>query len=324
VKHMALLLEDLLDVSRITRGKLELRRSRIDLRAAVDAAVETARPHLEDKSHRLTVDLPDEPVHLDADALRLAQVVTNLLTNAARYTEPGGEIRLSAEPGRTKVTIGVEDTGMGIAPDHLERIFEMFSQGHNRAAQGGGLGIGLALARGIAQLHGGTLSASSPGPGRGSTFTLTLPLAGQLGAAVHEPALMPADPVPPQRILVADDNRDAADTLVSLLRLSGHQVWVAYDGEAALREYEARRPGVVLLDIGMPGVSGYEVARRIRRTGASRDTTLLIALTGWGQSKDKANAAGAGFDHHLTKPVDVPALFKLLRMRDRRQAAANE
>ena len=325
VKHMALLLEDLLDISRITRGKLELRRTRLELREAVDAGIETARPHLEDKSHRLTVELPPEPVYLDADTLRIAQVVTNLLTNAARYTDPGGEIRLRVEDaGRGRVAILVEDTGMGIAPEHIETIFEMFSQGAHRAAQGGGLGIGLALARGIAQLHGGTLTASSPGPGKGSRFTLILPTAAQLGAPVVEPARLAKDPAPARRILVADDNRDAADTLVSLLRLAGHIVWVTYEGNGALREYEARNPDVVLLDIGMPSMSGYEVARRIRRA-RPKDPPLLIALTGWGQVKDKAHAAGAGFDHHLTKPVDVQALFRLLRGQPAlRSPAANE
>jgi signal transduction histidine kinase/CheY-like chemotaxis protein len=318
VKHMALLLEDLLDVSRITRGKLELRKSRIELRAAIDAAVETARPHLEAKGHRLLLDLPQGPVPLHADPLRVAQVATNLLTNAARYTGPGGVIRLAAGVRGAQAWLSVEDNGIGIPAEHLDSIFEMFSQGRaGNAAHGGGLGIGLALSRGIAHLHGGTLVAASAGPGQGSRFTLTLPLGEVRSDAAPRHAAAPSEPVAPRRILIADDNRDAAETLASVLQMSGHWTVLAYDGAGALAEYERHRPDVVILDIGMPGLSGYEVARRIRAMAQGAAPPVLVALTGWGQARDKATAAGAGFDHHMTKPVDMRALSAYLRPQSR-------
>jgi CheY-like chemotaxis protein/nitrogen-specific signal transduction histidine kinase/putative methionine-R-sulfoxide reductase with GAF domain len=314
VRQMALLLEDLLDVSRITRGKLALRKSTIELRAAVEAAVETARPQVEGLDHRLSVRLPPEPIRLVADPLRVAQVITNLLTNAARYTPAGGHIVLEAGVGDGHAWIAVEDDGIGIPAENLESIFEMFAQGRARDGHGGGLGIGLALSRGIAQLHGGTLVATSAGSGCGSRFTLRLPL-GQVNAdAAPHDAPARAEEMPPLRILIADDNRDAAETLASVLRLTGHAVTVAFDGEGALREQARARAEVVILDIGMPGLSGYEVAQRMRAE-ANGGAPLLIALTGWGQARDKASAAGAGFDHHLTKPVDMRALNTILRSR---------
>ncbi|HUR41035.1 MAG TPA: ATP-binding protein [Verrucomicrobiae bacterium] len=315
VKHMALLLEDLLDVSRITRGKLELRKSAVELRSAIDAAVETARPHIEAKQHRLLCELPPEPIRLQADALRIAQVVTNLLTNAARYTDAGGTIRVKAGSGEGRAWVTVEDTGIGIAPEHLDSIFEMFSQGREGTTHGGGLGIGLALSRGIAQLHGGTLSASSLGGGQGSRFTLVLPLGATAAAPLPQRDEQPAPHTGGLRILIADDNRDAAETLSSVLRLSGHWTVLTYDGNAAVAAYERHRPDLAILDIGMPGMSGYEVARAIRERSTGQTSPVLVALTGWGQAKDKASAAGAGFDYHLTKPVDMKALFEILRAR---------
>jgi signal transduction histidine kinase/CheY-like chemotaxis protein len=314
VKHMALLLDDLLDISRITRGKLELKKTRLELRTAIDAALETSRPHLQAKDHQLHIDVPSQPIYVQADPIRLAQIVTNLLTNAARYTEPGGDIHLTASVEGEQAVVEVRDNGIGIPAEHLDSIFEMFSQVRSkRATQESGLGIGLSLSRGVAMLHGGSLTAASEGAGRGSRFTLRLPLA----AAAEDQPLRIVRSAPLRdhlRVVVSDDNRDAADTLADFLKLEGHEVAVAYDGEQALQQYERLRPEVVLLDIGMPKLDGYEVARRIRAqtTGAQ---PLLIALTGWGQAKDKAEAQAAGFDHHLTKPVDPEALLQLLPVR---------
>jgi signal transduction histidine kinase/ActR/RegA family two-component response regulator len=311
VRHMALLLDDLLDVSRITRGMLQLRRSATELRSVIDAAVETARPSIDAKRHRLEIELPAEPVTVDADPLRLAQVVANLLTNAAKYTDPQGTIQVTAARTGDDVTIEVRDNGIGMRPEALTEIFDMFTQVRSAEDRSsGGLGIGLALAKGLVELHGGTIQAASEGPGRGSRFTIRLP-----GAAVRPAAALPKGPgeratVPQRRVLVADDNRDAADSLAALLRLAGHEVSLAYDGEAALTEYLRWGPDVALLDIGMPRRSGYEVAAEIRARGGSAVT--LIAVTGWGQTKDRSTAIAAGFDHHLTKPVDPDRLQELL------------
>jgi signal transduction histidine kinase/CheY-like chemotaxis protein/HAMP domain-containing protein len=324
VKQMAMLLDDLLDVSRITRGKLELRKSVIDLRSTIEAAVETARPHIEARQHVLTLALPEERIALEADALRLAQVVTNLLVNAARYTERGGAIRLSAEYSAAgEVRIEVADNGNGIADADVEAIFEMFAQGSNRAAHGGGLGIGLALSRGIVRLHGGELRVHSDGLGLGSRFTVSLPL----GAAqvIEAGADVPTLPALGRRlnVLIADDNRDAADTLATLMRLAGHSPRVAYEGASAVERFRAQPADVVLLDIGMPGMSGYEVARRIRSLQRSAQPPLIMAMSGWGQPKDKHAAADAGIDHHLTKPVTTQALMDVIsaHFQDARSAA---
>ena len=314
VRQMALLLDDLLDVSRITRGKLELRRSTIELKAVIDAAVETARPHIDSRQHQLRLHLPESPVQIDADPLRLAQVLTNLLVNAARYTDTGGAISLTAglESGGD-VFVEVHDTGVGIAHEDLERIFEMFTQGTRRGGRdGGGLGIGLALARGIARLHGGSLTASSAGPGQGSSFRLVLPGShvGTSSDGVEE--LSVATHQRPLNVLVADDNRDAADAVATLLRLAGHSVRVEYDGTAAIDAFVLRPAEVVLLDIGMPGLSGYDVARRIRGISITPGTPLIVAMSGWGQPRDKDASVAAGFDHHLTKPVAARDLIELL------------
>ncbi|WP_280154458.1 ATP-binding protein [Piscinibacter sp. XHJ-5] len=312
VKHMALLLDDLLDVSRITRGMLQLRRAATELKAVIDAAVETARPSIDAKRHRLQIDLPPEPVMVDVDPLRLAQVVANLLTNAAKYTDPNGAIRVAAAHRGDDIAIEVTDNGIGLRPEALGEIFDMFTQVRSAEDRSsGGLGIGLALAKGLVELHGGTISAASEGPGRGSRFSIALP-----GAAVRQRAATPAGPGeqaagPRRRVLVADDNRDAADSLAALLRLAGHEVSVTYDGEAALDEYDRWCPDAALLDIGMPRRSGYEVAAEIRaRPGGG--AVILVAVTGWGQTKDRSTAIAAGFDHHLTKPVDPDKVHELL------------
>lgn len=310
VQHMSLLLEDLLDVSRITHGTLQLRRQQTDLQSILSAAIETARPLIDERHHQLSVDVP-ETLQVFGDPLRLAQVLSNLLTNAAKYTNPGGLIRVHGAQRGEQLVIWVEDNGIGILPADLPRAFGMFTQlrsAHENV--GGGLGIGLALAKGIVELHGGRIEAHSAGPGQGSRFTVTLP------NTVSAPLIESRAPAPVEgerrkgkRILLADDNRDAAESLAMLLQLEGHEVDVAHDGESALRSYAEHRPDVALLDIGMPGKNGYEVAQQIR---ASRKDVLLIAVTGWAQDSDKAQSRAAGFDHHLTKPVEPATLIGLL------------
>jgi PAS domain S-box-containing protein len=313
VQHMSLLLDDLLDVSRITRGTLELRRQPTELAAIVDAAVETARPAIDAKRHELSVDIPHTPVRFAADSLRLAQVLSNLLTNAAKYTDPEGHVRLSANALDGELSIAVSDSGIGIPPEDISGVFEMFSQVRSTQDRSeGGLGIGLALAKGLVELHGGSIEARSRGVGFGSEFIVRLPFtppeAPQAGITVTREALPPSA----RRVLIADDNRDAAESLAMLLRMDGHEVTVAYDGPQALALLAQAQPDVALLDIGMPGLNGYEVARRIRQAPLGRGITL-IAVTGWGQDRDKAQAHQAGFDHHFTKPVDPSRLSELLR-----------
>jgi PAS domain S-box-containing protein len=312
VQHMARLLDDLLDISRITRGRLELRRGRVGLAGIVDAAVETARPLLDERRHTLVVRLPDAPVELDADPVRLAQVLANLLTNAAKYTDAGGHVELDARVEDRELTIAVRDDGIGLAPESLGRVFEMFSQVASALDRSeGGLGIGLALVRGLVELHGGTIAARSEGAGRGSEFVVRLPLPADEPAAVG-PAPETAQPTAtPRRVLVADDNRDAAESLRLLLGFAGHEVRTAHDGRAALHVAEEFRPDVVLLDIGMPGLNGYEVAAQLRAEPWGRDV-LLVAITGWGQEQDRQLALQSGFDRHVTKPVDPDFVEVLL------------
>jgi len=312
VQHMSLLLDDLLDVSRITHGTLQLRKQQSDLQSILGAAVETARPLIDERRHRLVIDVP-ENLQVNADPLRLAQVLSNLLTNAAKYTDPHGEIRVTAAQRDAILTMCVEDSGIGIAAGDLSRVFGMFAQ--VRAAQdhaAGGLGIGLALAKGIVELHGGRIEAESGGIGKGSRFTVQLPhgLASAADVATVE-AVRQVNGVSNKRILVADDNRDAAESLAIILRLEGHEVELAHDGQEALRSFATRRPDVALLDIGMPTANGYEVARKIRATPGG-EGVLLIAITGWAQDTDKAESRAAGFDHHLTKPIEPEALIGLL------------
>ncbi len=313
VKHMALLLDDLLDIARITQGKLELKMRRIELAQVVDAAVEAARPLLEGRNHQLRVTLPPERVILHADPLRLSQVLSNLLTNAAKYTDPGGRIEVTAAAQGGTLTLSVKDDGMGIAPNSLTHIFEMFSQLEgNSTRSDGGLGIGLALVKGVIELHAGTIEARSDGPGRGSEFTFRIPIPADAADAIPDTGQAPA-PVASKarRVLVADDNKDAADSLAMWLELAGHEVRVAHSGRAALSLAQAFRPDASLLDIGMPDLSGYEVAAELRREPWGSGI-LLVALTGWGQEDDRRRAREAGFDRHLTKPVDPEALGELL------------
>jgi two-component system CheB/CheR fusion protein len=313
VDQMSRLIDDLLDIARIASGKLHIRKERIALERVIDMALETSRPHITAAGHSLSVLLPSERVTVEADAARLAQVFSNLLNNAARYTEGRGEIALSAEVHSGEVAISVQDNGIGFPPEVGARLFEPFSQltSPNERSHGG-LGIGLSLVQGIVALHGGTVEARSAGPGTGSEFIVRLPLP-SLSQALEEKKTVQAKRAVPAtgvKVLVADDNRDAADSLQRILSLYGYEVQVAYDGTAAMKLGDAFRPKVAVLDIGMPGANGFEVARDIRDK-RGRDITL-IALTGWGQEGDRRRAMEAGFDYHLTKPVDPGALNDLL------------
>ena len=312
VHNMARLLDDLLDVSRITRGMMEIRKELIELQAVMDAAIEIARPAIEARNHALSVECQLR-TKVYADPLRLAQVIANLLTNAAKYTEPHGQIRLTAQCDGGELILRVSDTGIGIAAEMLPRIFEMFVQVKSVLDKSeGGLGIGLALARGLTELHGGSLEAQSAGLGSGSTFTLKLPLP-QTATALPSDGASNAvvQRGPARRLLLADDNVDSAESLAMLLRLQGHEVEVVHDGVEAWRRLQELRPHFALLDIGMPKINGYEVARRTRAEpwGTS---IKLIALTGWGQERDRREAIEAGFDQHLVKPVDTEVLLKRL------------
>ena len=311
VTHLVRLIDDLLDISRISHGKVGLRPERVSLASVVESALEAARPLFLSRQHALEVVLPEDPVFLHGDPVRLAQILTNLLSNAARYTEPGGRVRIEVSCEEGAVAVRVVDSGIGIRAAELPHIFTIFSQSARASAvDGGGLGIGLALAKQLTELHGGSLSAASDGPGRGSAFTLRLP--------VEAPGVAPAKAQPPvhatsgkpHRILVVDDNVDAARTLAELLALDGHETHVAHDGPSAVESARRLRPGVVILDIGLPGFSGLEVARRLREE-SSLSGLLLIALSGWVQAEDLARSREAGFDHHLAKPVAAATLERL-------------
>jgi signal transduction histidine kinase len=314
VQHMSLLLDDLLDISRVTRGTLALRMQSTELSSVIDTAVETARPTIDSKRHVLTVDMPPDPIRFTVDPLRVAQVLSNLLTNAAKYTDPEGQIRLIARCEADDVVICVADSGIGISATTLPRVFNMFSQVHSTTDRSeGGLGIGLALAQGLIELHGGTIDARSEGLGCGSEFTVRLPRRAAMAPVQTVANGSPSSQVTLQRrILIADDNRDSAETLAALLRMEGHEVTSVHDGPVALSVFGELKPDVALLDIGMPGLTGYEVARKMRQA-VPRLPLTLIAITGWGQDIDKERAYAAGFDHHLTKPVDPQRLVELLK-----------
>src|SRR5690606_21791315 len=313
LRGLVRLVDDLLDVSRITRGKLELRRERLDLDGVLADAVEAVQPELDAAGHRLRLEPRAGAVALDADPVRLVQVFANLLGNAIRYMPPGGEIRVRTLHARDAVKVSIRDAGIGIPREALARVFEPFVQvGGAACAAGGGLGIGLALVKQLVELHGGAIEARSEGPGTGSEFVLTLPVAADAEEA-PSPAARAARGVVPlgRRILVADDNVDAAESLGVLLELMGHEVRLAHDGEQALVEAEAFRPELILLDLGMPRLDGYATARRIRASAWGR-SVLVAALTGWGQPEVKRQTAEAGFDVHLVKPVDRATLHDLL------------
>ncbi len=313
VAQMSRLIDDLLDVGRINRGMIALQCAVIDLAAVVQDAVEASRPLIDQCGHRLEVMLPREPVVLEADAVRLSQVVCNLLNNAAKYTPAGGHIRLVAAATRDEVSISVRDDGIGIPAELLPRVFDMFAQvGQAQAHQRDGLGIGLSLVKRLVELHGGRIEARSAGTGLGSEFTVHLP------RPVH-PISVPTSTAPVKqaavdpavRVLVVDDNRDAADSLALLLQLHGSDARAVYDGQECVRVAGTFRPRCIILDIGLPGSSGYDVARAIRAAEWGRDV-VLIALTGWGQESDRLKSVAAGFDHHLVKPVAPDELLELL------------
>lgn len=308
LSHLSHLVDDLLDLSRISHGDIQMRRASLDLRGVVEAAVELTRPLMKDRRHELTVQRTDVPLPIDGDLHRLTQVLGNLLGNAARYTDPGGAISLRTEVDGAWAVVRVRDNGLGIPGGQLETIFEMFTQvpDHRVRTGGGGLGIGLSLSRQLVELHGGTIQAHSEGLGKGSEFTLRLPLA-PAAAATAPRRTVPEEDSPGRRVLVVDDNVDAAESLRVMLELKGHDVRVAHDGAAALDAAERFGPEVVLLDIGLPRMDGYEVARRIRAMPGG-EKLRLVALTGWGQEDDKRRAREAGFDEHLTKPVDSDLL----------------
>lgn len=312
--HLVHLVDDLLDVARITRGQVELKRERVALGAVLHAAVETSTPLLEGSRHQFELRLPQEELMLDADPTRLTQVVSNLLNNAARYTPRGGRILLAAERDGKDAVIAVSDNGIGIAPEALEDVFKIFTQvGQAQQPGSGGLGIGLSLVRSLVELHGGSVRASSAGTNAGSVFTVRLPLATDgAGAAPQEaPAAPGMGAAAAMKVLVVDDNRDAAETLSALLHLLGHQAPVANDGHQALRMLPGLRPRVIFLDLGMPGLSGYEVAAAIR-SDPRHAGVKLVALTGWGGEADRERTAAAGFDMHLTKPATLEAIQDVL------------
>lgn len=321
VRHMVRLIDDLLDVSRITMGKLELKRERIGVASVVEAAIEGSLPNLQRGSHNLRLDLSDEQLFLHADHTRVAQIISNLLNNSSKYTADGGSIELSVRREGDHVSIAVRDNGLGIPKEHLDDIFEMFGQ-VNRALDRshGGLGIGLALVRTLVGMHGGTIEARSSGPNQGSTFTVRLPLADGPTAQVARTAVKQGSVNGAKRILVVDDNDDAAELLALMLQEDGYKTTVAHDGPEAIDTARSLAPDVVILDIGLPGISGYEVAEQFR-ADAALSRTGLIALTGWGAPEDRRKALAAGFDVHLTKPVSEEdlrdALGRVTQLRPR-------
>ena len=321
VGQMVRLVEDLLDAGRISRGKIDLRRERVELSSVVHHAVDAVRPFTERRSQELTVTLPTAPVYLSADPTRLAQIVGNLLNNASKFTDRGGHVWLTVErsdepsivDGETTpgIVIRVRDNGTGIAADRLERIFDMFMQVDVSLERSvAGLGIGLTLVKTLVEMHGGTVEATSQGVGHGSEFIVRLPIV--IEAALTAPPTTIETTVTPLRILVVDDNRDSADMLAMLLKFSGHETHIEHDGLAAVEAVHRLDPDVVVLDIGLPGLNGYDAARRIREQNGGSGRPFLIALTGWGQDEDRSRSKEAGFDAHLVKPVDDRALRTLL------------
>jgi signal transduction histidine kinase len=315
-QHMARLIDDLLDVNRITRNTLELRRERVELTRIINSAIETSQPLIDRSEHQLTIHIPQKPLYVDADVVRLSQVFSNLLNNAAKYGKGAGEhghIYLTVEETGDAVAVKIKDTGVGIAPSALPHIFEMFTQvGRSLEQSEGGLGIGLALAKRLVEMHGGTIEARSEGLRKGSEFVVTLPL-------LVSPSIDAASPRSSstsrgklkQRILIADDNPDVAEAFEFMLSMLGHEVTTAHDGIDALERAESFRPDVVILDVGMPRLNGYDVARQLRERSWTRDV-VLIAITGWGSEKDKKESEDAGFNIHLVKPVDPVSLGHLL------------
>ncbi|HMB04793.1 MAG TPA: response regulator [Isosphaeraceae bacterium] len=312
VGHMARLLDDLLDVSRITRGKIQLRKRWLDLNEVARNAVESSRPAIEGAGLTLTVDLPPQPLWFEGDPTRLEQVLANLLNNAAKYSEPGGDIALSAGREAGHLVLRVRDTGIGLSPEMLPRVFDLFAQADRSLVRAqGGLGIGLTLVRSLVEMHGGAITAASPGLGQGSEFTIRLPASAVIEPPRREsPSPAEAAAARPLSILVVEDHRDAALSLARVLALWGHQVYVVHSGPDAVEAVFARPTDLVLLDIGLPGMDGYQVARKLREQAGS--SLMLIALTGYARDEDRRRSRRAGFDHHLVKPVALDELQGLL------------
>ncbi len=314
VTHMARLLDDLIDVSRIGEGAIELRRETVDVASLIVSAVQRVRPLVQERQLELTVDRIEGSLFVDADPTRLEQVLNNLLTNAAKYTDPGGHIGVSADREGSTAVLRVRDTGIGVDAPMIPRIFDLFVQAERRVDRSvGGVGVGLTLVKKLVEMHGGSVEARSPGRGKGSEFIVRLPcVSARLLPAPGRAAELRREKRAPLRVLIADDNPEAADALGMLLEMDGDEARVAYDGVSALREADAFRPNVVLLDIGMPGLDGHEVARRLRALEATKDCRL-IAISGWGTPEDRKRSYDAGFDHHLVKPFDLGVLDSLLR-----------
>jgi CheY-like chemotaxis protein/two-component sensor histidine kinase len=313
VSHLTRLVDDLLDMSRVTSGRIELQKERLDLGTLVSQAVESARSLLEERGHALSLALPDEPLLVRGDATRLSQVVVNLVGNAAKYTPPGGQVWVTVRREAEEAVLSVRDDGIGMAPDLVPRVFDLFVQGQRALDRSeGGLGVGLTLVRRLAESHGGTAEAQSAGPGQGSEIVVRLPA---LSRAAEEPPPAWSAPAtqgqPSRRILVVDDNVDSAESMAQLLRIWGHEAEVAHDGPAALAIAAERPPEVVLLDIGLPGMSGYEIAPRLRALPGLADA-VIVAMTGYGQDKDFFRSREAGFAVHLVKPIQPEALKGVL------------
>ena len=324
VGHVARLVDDLLDMSRITRGKIELRKERIALAPIVSHAVEAVRGSYRSMNHELTVAMPPQPVYLDADPTRVAQVIGNLLNNAGKFSDKGGHVWLTVERADEQAVIRVRDNGIGIDAEQLPRIFEMFTQVDTSLERSrDGLGIGLTLVKTLVEMQGGTVEAFSQGLGRGSEFVVRLPAVRDAATAVARADLAEPAPMQRRRVLIVDDNEDGAESLAMLLDLGGHETHKAHDGEAAIEAAERLRPDAVLLDIGLPGLNGYEVCRRIRQRPWGKDV-FLVALTGWGQDEDRQRSEEAGFDQHMVKPADHDVLMNLLRSLPRRPGASQE
>jgi signal transduction histidine kinase/ActR/RegA family two-component response regulator len=318
LRQMVRLIDDLLDVSRITRGKLEMRKQRVALDAVIEDAIDTVRPSLDEAGQRLSLHMPQPAPVLEADRERLAQVFSNLLGNACKYSTEGAEIRLTAELRGTQVVVTVVDEGIGLKPDQLESVFELFVQADTSLErERGGLGIGLTIVRQLVEMHGGRVAAASGGLGRGSTFTVELPLEAtpplaDVAAPIEAPAARPQASAR-RRILIVDDNRDAADTLAMTLDLLGHEVRTYYDPLQALEHAAGYSPDLVFMDVGMPGMNGYDLARRWREQEWSKDA-FLVALTGWGQEEARRSSRDAGIDQHLVKPADFADIERMCRM----------
>jgi CheY-like chemotaxis protein len=312
VNHMVRLVDDLLEVSRITRGQVELRKQVTELAPVIRSAVETSRSLIEAKQHQLAISLPPEPVQLSGDEVRLEQVFANLLNNAAKYTDPGGQIWLTAKTDGDRIIVSVRDNGIGLSAETLPKVFDLFMQADRSSERAqGGLGIGLTLVKNLVELHGGSISVRSAGKNQGSEFIVSLPRISERRMTTSPVASKPIDGRVQKRVLVVDDNQDAAASLAMLLKVLGMEVKVANDGPTALDLIATMQPHVVLLDIGMPGMDGFAVARRIREQ-AEFNATVLVALTGWGQAKDRERTREAGFNHHLVKPADIATLTSLL------------